>query len=257
MAEESTILVGDAHWYVRAKKGKGCVALGKSKETDLPEDRLYPSVTTVLSKGFPCHFAFHKYLGDKPSFDLAEEYKMKRAKIGTCCHDALEWMAKNPGKKLQRNEYGSEEWSLISSGVKWHSDFSVQVLATEDVIYDDTDHTAGTSDLYCRIFPGTPSEELVVVDYKTSKQINDEHKVQVFKYARMRHLMGQQVDAVAILRLAPGRSEGYEFWKKPYVYGDKTEEEFAEAFKAARFFFFYLPPKPKPTWLTVRETLSL
>lgn len=243
-----TVPAADEHWYIRTADG----IVPHSKYTGpVPQPgKIYASVTTVIGGGIPKPFPYLKWLGNYTSYDDAMAYTMMRAREGTNVHDGMESMSVNPGVKLNMHDYSPTEWGMIWGlfrGLKaiGVSPSSIDPQFVERVLWDDDDRTAGTADLRVCI-----NGEWWVIDYKTSKMIKVEHKIQVMKYGVMYQKLGMPVDRVCVLRSADSE-KGYDMW-----IGDVRKDHLA-AFENARQMFWFLNPKAGPKMKEIPEYLSL
>lgn len=241
-----TVPAADEHWYVRT--GDGIVPHSKYAGPTPEPGKIYPSVTTIIGGGIPKPFPFLKWLGNYTSYDDAMEYVAHRAKEGTAVHGAMEFMTVNPEKRLDPQGYSNVEWDMIwglfrgmqAIGVK-----QVDPQFVERILYDDDDKTAGTADLRVCV-----NGEWWLIDYKTSKMIKVEHKIQVMKYGTMYKKLGFPIDRVCVLRSAESKA-GYDMWV-----GD-IKEDHLQAFENARQMFWFLNPKAGPKMKEIPEYLSL
>lgn len=239
----------DEHWYVRTKTG--VVPYSRYTGKKVAPEKLYASVTTIIGGGVPKPFPYLKWLGDSVSYDAAMEYTARRAVEGTNVHDAMEHMELNPMKNIPREMYTPTEWDMIYGLFRGLQSLGVSMkdidpAMVEMVVYDDDDRTAGTLDL--RVCIGG---EWWVIDYKTSKLIKIEHKIQVMKYGTMCIKRGLPVDRVCVMRSAPKAKDGFDYWD------GKIDPTYLSAFDNARQMFWFLNPKAGPKMKSVPEHLSL
>jgi hypothetical protein len=224
------IPIGEEHWYERHGKW-------------------YPSVTTILGAVYPKGIGFAKWLGDKGSYEAAEQQKKEAAKRGTAVHEAIEQMLKNPKTKLDYREFSLEEWKMLKGFCDWYAEHSPNIHVKENierVVYDDKNCVAGRCDLRCSI-----GHEWFVIDYKTSSKIQELHKIQVTKYATMYKQMGFDVDRVGVLRLSDWGGGHYEFW------AGEIDPKRLTVFLSCKNLWDFQNPKAGPRVETIPRSLSL
>lgn len=240
-----TVPAADEHWYVRT--ADGIVAHSKYTGPVPQPGKIYCSVTTVIGGGIPKPLPYLIWLGNMPSYKDAQEYTMFRAREGTNVHNTLETMAVHPTVSITRDTLTNPEWDMvwgIFRGLRALGVKDIDPAFVERILWDDDDKTAGTADLRVCI-----EGVWWVIDYKTSKQIKLEHKIQVMKYATMYKKMGFPVDRVCVLRSSEGK-DGYEMWL-----GD-VRDDYLEAFEHARWMFWFLNPKAGPKMKEIPTELS-
>lgn len=234
----------DAHWYVKTPDGL-IISYFKAPEDERDDWPLYKS-TTKITGMIPKTKDFEKWLGNQPSYEAAQSYMKERGRIGSICHDAMEFINNDPKKILDRREYTDEQWDLIYGFWRAHEELEITPVSVEERLHDDDDMTAGTSDLY-----GKVGSEYWMCDYKTSKSIYHSHCVQVHKYGRMKQKLGKPVDRLCVIRATGKGGKGYEL--KIFDF----DEEFDKDFAYALHFHKRLYPRDKPKLKEVPETLSL
>jgi hypothetical protein len=174
----------------------------------------YPSVTTILD-GVRVGGALDEWKAQQAAALGVEgaRYDMwLRAQRGSRVHDAINRY--NQGRPLfwedeeGRSIYDDFEWKSICRYVQWFEDASPEVLATEMTVFSREFGYAGTCDAIMRI-----GEEIFVVDFKTSRQVVDEHTMQVAAYqAAVREMFPQLgISGGAVLALNTAHKVGYHF----------------------------------------------
>jgi hypothetical protein len=153
--------------------------------TGIPTHLFVPSSTWICSY-YPKGIAYHQWIAQK-GWDKAEEIKNAAGDKGSKVHFGLEMIF--DGKKLLMNdrlpspqtgnqeEITLEEWECLMSAVRWAEARQPQSVQGEFNVFNDKDGYAGTVD---RIFviDGKP----YIVDFKTSKNIWPEHRLQLSSY---------------------------------------------------------------------------
>ena len=189
------------------------VTTGRGRYYELEGVKL-PSVTTilgVLDKPALIYWAvncYHDYLAAR-SGDYAEllaaiedgkrEFRnvSQQAKdVGTQVHEAIEaW--------LKRGEFLALEGQAaiaFDAYLEWEQQHKLERIQAEVPIYSRAHRYAGCSDLICRI---DDRDDLILLDYKTSKGIYDEYYMQCAAYREGYNetATDSKVTASAILRL--------------------------------------------------------
>jgi len=180
------ITTSDERWYLKP---------GKDEKTGLPVYRPVPSVTWVAGY-YPKGIGFYKWLAEK-GWDEAEAVKQAAGDKGSVVHLALEMIlsgdefridtevedkSRSTEQESYRRQLTYDELLCVWSFVNWRKSLEeagtpLEVLATEITVFSDIHNYAGTVDLVCRI-GGVP----YIVDFKTSKQVWTEYKMQVSAY---------------------------------------------------------------------------
>jgi len=167
----------DERWYSKESK---------SRKTKLPEIKFYPSSTWIAGH-YPKGIAFYKWLANK-GWDEAEAVKQAAGDKGSKVHYACESLISgkeikmdsrfiNPTSGLDE-ELSVEEYECLMSFNDWLIEADPQILAVEITAFNDVEEYAGTADLICKI-----NDQLYVIDLKTSKEIWEEHKLQISSYS--------------------------------------------------------------------------
>lgn len=174
-----------------------------------------PSVTTVLSKGFPKGFGLINWFKNSTVEEI--EAKSNEGKtLGTRAHKAVE-------NYLNGIENTEEDRELMRGFLQWEEDSNVPILEQEKAVWlkDGDMLVAGRFDL---------RSEDTIIDIKRSKGIYESYPPQIALYAK-----ATGMPLGAILRLCDTR-KGYQFKK----YTEEEIDESYEAFKAAYVLFKYL-----------------
>lgn len=180
-----------------------------------------PSVTTILKiLSKEQLYEWHNFMGFLKI--NTKEYTKRAALIGTLTHYFLE----RSGKKKLINysildEYDEKIYvpvrKAIKGYVKWYKEYNPNILKCETKVSNE--QFGGTIDNICEI-----SNELYIVDYKTSKDVYPSMFLQLAAYNKLlREEMDYKVDYVAILILNKKKVE-YKFIKMKVSYLEKYYE---------------------------------
>lgn len=138
----------------------------------------------------------------------ATKYRDQTAVIGTCAHYLVE--CDLTGAVPDLSEFSPEvidkaENALIS-WYEWQKNHTVEPLIIEGQMVSERYRFGGTIDLY-GLVDGVPT----LLDFKTSKAIYPEHRIQVAGgYSLLLDENGYEHDVVRILRIGRDESEGFE-----------------------------------------------
>lgn len=166
----------DERWYVKSIT---------DKKTGLPEHKFVPSVTWIAGfypKGIP----FYKWLAQK-GWDEAEAIKQAAGDKGSKVHQAIADLIDDKEVKMdakypnpttgQEEELKVEEYEAIMSFTNWFNLINPEVIARENVVFNENQDYAGTIDLLCRI-----DGDLWIIDFKTGQYIWPEYEIQISAY---------------------------------------------------------------------------
>ena len=148
--------------------------------------------------------------------------------IGSEVHDYIDRYLKEGIWPEDDCKYG-ESNKCLTAATKWMIDFNFDCVETEQRVH--SEHSAGTLDLVGWMSP-KGSEEMVkyVLDWKTSKSIYRESKVQVAAYRHM--LDDDEVEGIGVIRLDKESGE--------YQFNDctnKYDELLREWFSSERLYY--------------------
>lgn len=133
----------------------------------------YPSVTTILSViAKPGLMAWRTKLDKKESDKITEE----ATDIGKQVHKALEYVVK--GKAVPRDLWNDITKRAIEDFILWCRKNGFKADAGELTVYSDCYGYAGTLDCVGKI-----KDEIIIIDFKTSKKIYKEAYLQICAYA--------------------------------------------------------------------------
>lgn len=158
------------------------------------------AATQVFGEGFeggPVQFAeaVEARLGPAREHQKALE---KGGELGTFAHQEIqrqthEMLGLSVGPPV---DMPSESQLAVMAWREWYDESGLKPLRCEQVVWDAISKVAGTIDNLSMNADG----HLIVLDYKTSKGIYDEHHVQVAKYVQMARNFGY-VEGALIVRL--------------------------------------------------------
>lgn len=183
------------------------------------QPRYYPSVTNILND-VKVGYGFEGW-GKEQAANLGVEGAkldmILRAEDGTIVHAAIEKY--NKGETLLWDDYPGKRnddftWKCINRYVQWFNTMNPEILATEMTVYSKEYEYAGTCDAIIRV-----GGRIIVLDYKSSKQINKSHELQVAAYAQAvkemyPQLLAHSIDGDiggAVLALSTRHKAGYHF----------------------------------------------
>lgn len=176
------------------------------------DQRVFPSVTWICGY-YPRGIEFYKWLASR-GWDESIAIKEAAGERGRRVHRAIEQLLTTGKIKIGDTfpvgdsdiftELSVEEWEAVMSFHEWFTLYKPEVLAIEQLCYNDEEDYAGTIDLKVKI-----GEEVWVVDLKTSQNIWPEHELQVSAY---KHTPQGEADKCAILQVGY-RKNKKKFWK--------------------------------------------
>lgn len=187
----------------------------------------YPSVTWILDV-YPKGIGFHKWLASLPDYETGRQMLNAAGDRGSKVHWGISQLVKNETIHLSDIPYGysepftGEEWEFLMSFVSWFKIFRPLSFMVEQPVISEKHGYAGTADLVCVVDEGlllsfnprskkapvkSGKQVTCLFDWKTSRNIYDSHKLQVYAYTEP-----LKVDYVGILRLGASNKNGFEFW---------------------------------------------
>jgi hypothetical protein len=218
------------HWY-------------KSKKHDV----YYPSATTILSK-YPKGKQFENYLADLGSAEEGKEKLEAAGRRGTKVHEGSELL--EAGNTLHRVSYALDEWQMLESFIRWHKEYSPEVVAVEQSLTSDKFKVGGTIDRVYRI-----DGVLTLLDIKTSGAVYPSYWCQTACYAKLwEEHTGEKIQQTAILRLSNKlKKTGYQ-----YVLHDQGQiKEDFKVFQSVQNIWQYEHADKQPSIINVPDELSL
>lgn len=210
-------------------------------------DDFAPSVTYILQCVYPTGFGLIDWIGNVGN-KRADEIKNESAEEGSFVHESIEKILK--GFRISNEEintvFKNHKRALkvkrcLQSFINWYNEFKPEIISTEKTIWNEEHCFAGTLDLKCRI-----NDEIWTVDFKTSKDVHDSHKVQVSAY---RFADGDE-GKCAILHL--GNST-----KKRYSWIEVDYDKYFHQFTQFNTTFKILYPNAKPNEETFPEYFEI
>ena len=141
-----------------------------------------------------------------------------RAEFGTTVHKLFEIIM--GGDEVTSDNYNDEIQTTIKLFNEWRSEHKFKDVATEQHLWSKKHKYAGTTDCIAIM-----DNELVLLDWKTSKDIYDEYWLQLSMYvAAFEELTGVKIDKCGIVQIRDGKSK----------YETKTYDEIMEYFEASK-----------------------
>lgn len=209
---------------------------------------VYPSCTTVIDATFPKSSYLIKWIREN---GICGQFEFeKAADIGTKIHATIEQLLM--GAAISTENMSFKEKKCVQAFIDWYDEFQPEIIKTEHIVANHQQRFAGAIDLICKlnyesgkkVYKGT-----YVVDFKTSNQIVDKHKIQVSAYREC--IDSQVVDAkCATLHLGNRTIAGWSF-------AEVDHEKFWPWFIHLRKFFDMLYPDAKPSEVTFPEVFKL
>lgn len=185
-------VVGDKtallNWMARTERD-ACVNAAVEMWTEMLGGAAVPTPVSY-------EIALRDKIGKEKAGDRASEAARN---IGKQAHARLEWVLKKAcGKKVGPEPVVSEEAMIAASaGEDFLKRGGIQPIEMEQTVWSESHVYAGTLDLLCNT-----SEGLAIIDFKTSKGVYPEHKMQLAAYRNAVNEMGHgPVDHAFILRL--------------------------------------------------------
>lgn len=187
----------------KAEKLKGTKAHTRYKTAD---GKQVPGTTTVIGVlNKPALVKWANQIGLE-GIQL-DKYMDKLANIGTCAHLMVECHLKGIDPDLSeftQEEIDKAENALISF-YNWESQHQIKVIATELPLVSEEYHYGGTIDAVLEI-----DGNVNLVDFKTSKGIFNEHKIQLGAYRNLLEENGYTIEQYRVLRIGRDETEGFE-----------------------------------------------
>jgi hypothetical protein len=184
----------DERWYYREK-----------------DEKIVPS-STWISGYYPKGTPFYKWLAEK-GWDEAEAIKSAAGDKGSKVHRAIELLLTgntiNMDDAIAANdgpvtELTKEEWECLMAFCSWFNEMKPEVIATEQVVWNEDVGYAGTLDFLCKI-----DGVVFLVDFKTSQNLWPEHELQLSSY---KHALVEQPEKMAVLQIGYRRNKkGWKF----------------------------------------------
>lgn len=192
----------------------------------------YPSVTTILSIiSKPGLTSWKVKLGKEESDKISGE----AASIGSQVHKALEYVIK--GKAVPKDLLSEPVKKAIKFFTEWCRKVIFKPISPEMTVHSDSFGFAGTLDCV-----GTIGNSLVIIDFKTSKQIWKEVWLQLAAYWwAYREMTKKEPDKLIVMRFTKkekGKSEVQKVISKNLI------EQYANLFLDALDLWRFVNDKP-------------
>jgi len=201
-------------------------------------DTFYTSVTYILGCCYPSGAGLTQWIGDVGN-KRAEEIRDEAGEDGSFVHDAIDRMLH--GQKITSQEI-EEKFKksarilkikkCLKSFIDWYNEYKPEIIKTEFMIVNSEYQFGGTVDLLCKI-----NGENYIIDYKTSKSISEEHRVQLSAYNKE---VSNLEYKMAILHLGNTTIKGYSFLEV------KDNEKYFKQFQSVNNLFKQLNPNARP-----------
>lgn len=216
----------------------------------------YPSVTTVLDS-YPKGAQFNRWL--KENGMNSDIIVSEAANSGSKVHEAIDKLQQGLEIIWDDKIYNLKEWMMICRFIDFYSRYQPNIVSSEFTLLCDKYRVAGTVDLLCDI-----SDELWLIDFKTSNYVHNSHYIQVGTYAAMFNETNKeycQIERTGILHLnSQTRTEGKDGkiqgvgWQLIPI-GDYMSE--FEKFQHVRAIWDNENPSPKPKNLVYPDRFKL
>lgn len=239
-----------------------------------------PSITWIIGDGVPKDEAFYRWLANQPSYEAATEYRDMRGEYGSKVHWAAEKLMMGETVNYTDTPYGFDEpftpqdWKAFLSLCNFIEDYRPTIHYVEQTVFYYESHTrtlcAGTADLVCSmptelasVDNGTKMKGMltklrkgemelsgsttdVVVDFKISRFVRDEHLIQVSAYG-----LSLQTTRAAVLLLGSSSKRGYSYNLV------KDENAMLRRFGAACVHWRAMNEQPAPRFLDAPMSVSM
>jgi len=158
------------------------------------EGKQYPRMTRVID--IISKPEFYRWYA-KNGYEKCESIKTDRAAFGTRVHQEIQNILEN--KDVW---YDNEEMRVSLALFKdWKEEHKLEPVALELTLHNDLLGIAGTCD-----YVGKIDDRLMLLDWKTSKQVYDTHKLQVAGYTYMyEQATGKELDGCGIIAIRDGK----------------------------------------------------
>ncbi len=178
---------------------------------------MVPSVSTILD-AYPKPAAFYQWLKDNTA-EESERIKTEAGETGSMVHQLSEqYDLGETVSMIDANgkiRYKAKEWSLFERYVAWCREFNPEIVQTEFNIVSPKLGTGGTVDKEIIL-----DDMNLMIDLKTSNQINDTYWMQLAAYAKMfEERTGRLLDIAILWVNAKTRTTKYEKGKTYQIPG--------------------------------------
>ena len=194
----------------------------------LEDDTKAPSVTTIIGDNLGWNKnALMGWAKRQSALGNDVDAMLKDAgEIGTLLHILIE--AHQRGFDVDPRDFTENQFvsamKCFTGYLNWANKVKFKALASEVILVDNTQRVAGTVDCV-----GKVGDDLVLIDWKTSKYLYKEHKIQVAQYVTMME-KAENVDYYVMERGAPKKLKQSKNTRK-FAYAmilrfDKTEVKY-------------------------------
>jgi len=217
----------------------------------------YPSVTYVLSS-YPKGKYFEEWL--KKVGHSADYIAKKAADDGTQVHEMIEEYLNGDEMNFLTPTstplYDPRVWQMFLKFVEWWETYKPVLIETEVHLFSDEWKVAGTCDLVCEI-----NDELWVIDFKTSNQIQTTYELQTAVYTKCyEECFEKKVDKQGILWLKSSKKKHKEGkmqgkgWE--IVEPKRTQDENIDIFLTVKKLFHLENPNSKPSFTEFKTVVK-
>jgi len=129
------------------------------------------------------------------------------AGVGTLAHELV--CKEITGKGVDLSEYSQKDIERAENALKsfnsWKKDKDITPVLSEQMLISEKYQFGGAPDLYGKI-----NGDHILIDFKTSNAIYDEHFIQLGAYKILLEESGHKVDKAIIVRIGRTSDEGFE-----------------------------------------------
>jgi hypothetical protein len=245
----------DYRWYAR--------------ETDA-ETLYYPSVSYILSHGWPKGQGFHQWLANLPSYEDSRAIMEQAGHRGSKVHIAGHAILLGEPWPWDRVPYGykeplsGEEMQYVITLGNFLRIYQPIITRVEETVYSEEHGYAGTLDLECLIDealllwdrrkkrpPLSGTLVRVSLDWKTSGDIYMTHKLQIAAYNKCY----PEAEYFGVVQLGNKSKEGFKLWVRPKEPAPGRRNYF-DAFMLAKGVFDFQMGQVDPKIYDVPEVLD-
>jgi len=166
----------------------------------LLDGTIVPSVTTVLQNlGWNKNQLISWARREAQAGNDPDKVRDKAADIGTLAHYLIECSLKN--ELADVTDYAPSHLELATKAFEaykqWSQDRNIELVGSELQLVSEQFKFGGTIDLLCK-YDG----QLSLIDFKTSKDVYADHKIQVSAYKKLLEENGHKIERVFILKIS-------------------------------------------------------
>lgn len=152
------------------------------------------------------------------------KYVDKTARIGTLIHLLVECHI--TGKKADTTDFTAFEMEMAQNGYKkfldWEKGHTIEPIFNEQAFVSEKYKYGGTLDFYCKL-----DGKYTLIDFKSGKDIYNEHFLQVSSYANLLKENKYKVEQIMILNIGREENEPFKHEEIP----PKTIKKYFDCFK--------------------------